>query len=71
MESDERLPSDTAGTQRHILAIVFNHHRKRILQLTIQSLITLHLTTVNLSSLVRILRMWRACDAQKFNNKRQ
>lgn len=53
------------------IAIVFNHHRKRILQLTIQSLITLHLTIIDLSSLVRKLRMWRACDAQKFNNKRQ
>jgi len=57
MKSIECSPSDTASTHRHILWLVFNDPLQRILHLTIQSLITLHLTTLDLSSLVRILRL--------------
>jgi hypothetical protein len=63
LKSVECSPSDTASTHRHILWLVFNDPLQRILHLTIQSLITLHLNTLDLSSLVRILRLCQPRNA--------
>ena len=64
LKSVECSPSDTASTHRHILWLVFNDLLQRILHLTIQSLITLHLNALDLSSLVRILRLFRPRNAE-------
>ena len=44
--------------------LVFNDLLQRILHLTIQSLITLHLNALDLSSLVRILRLYHPRNAE-------